>query len=54
MKKKRTCRITFLANEIPQREGRPNFNRYRPSRKRLLAAGLQVGRKANRRLAVGA
>lgn len=47
-------KITFGKNFVPQREGRPNFNRYHVSRKRLLARGFQVGRKANRRLAVGA
>ena len=53
-KKKRTCKIIFGRNFVPQRDGRPHVNRWFPSRKRLLAAGLQVGRKANRRIAVGA
>ena len=52
--KLRTCKITFGRNFVKQREGRPHVNRWFPSRKRLLAAGLQVGRKANRRIAVGA
>ncbi len=43
-----TCKITFGQNFIKPRKGRPNVNRYRPSRKRLLALGKQVGRKAKR------
>jgi len=45
---KRTCRITNGPPAVPQREGRPDHNGYHPSRKRLLALGLRVGRKARR------
>jgi hypothetical protein len=44
----KTCKITFGANFIRPRQGRPNLNRYYPSRKRLLAMGKQIGRKAKR------
>lgn len=54
MKEKRTCKIIFLPNEVPQRKGRPHINRWFPSRKRLLEAGRQVGRKAQRCLPVTA
>lgn len=52
MKLKRICRITFGENFVPQREGRPHINRWFPSRKRLLALGKYVGRKARRRTSV--
>jgi len=45
---KRTCKITFGKNTVPQRRGRPDYNRYYPSRKRLLAEERPVGRKARR------
>jgi len=34
MKPKRTCKITNGANFLKKREGRPDYNRYYPSRKR--------------------
>jgi hypothetical protein len=43
-----TCKIIFGPNFIEPRQGRPNVNRYHPSRKRLLVLGKQVGRKAKR------
>jgi hypothetical protein len=46
--KPRTCKIIFGKNTVPQREGRPDYNGYHPSRKRLLALGRPVGRKARR------
>jgi len=46
-----TCKIILGKNFVSQRQGRPNLNRYRPSRKRLLALGKRVGRKAKRVLA---
>jgi hypothetical protein len=45
---KRTCKITNGPNTVAQREGRPDHNGYHPSRKRLLAQGRPVGRKARR------
>jgi len=33
---------------IPQREGRPDYKRYHPSRKARLRAGRQVGRKGRK------
>ena len=48
MKPKRTCKITNGANFLKKREGRPDHNGYHPSRKRLLALGRPVGRKARR------
>jgi hypothetical protein len=44
----KTCKIINLPNLIGPRTGRPNLNRYYPSRKRLLAADRPVGRKARR------
>jgi len=46
--KLRTCKITNGENFVPQRRGRPSYNGYHPSRKRLLALGKRVGRKARR------
>ena len=48
---KRTCKITNGPNFIPSRVKRPDYNSYHPSRKRLLALGLRVGRKSTRRVA---
>ena len=48
MKSQRTCKITNGPPAVPQRQGRPDYSRYYPSRKRLLALGRQVGRKARR------
>lgn len=48
MNPKRTCKITRGANSVSHRQGRPDYNRYYPSRKRLLALGKPVGRKARR------
>jgi len=45
---KRTCKITNGPPAVPQRQGRPDHNGYHPSRKRLLALGRPVGRKARR------
>lgn len=45
---KRTCKITNGLPNVPQRPGRPDYNRYHRSRKRLLALRLPVGRKARR------
>lgn len=44
----KTCKISFGRNFIAQRQGRPDYNGYHPSRKRLLALGRPVGRKARR------
>lgn len=51
---KRTCKITNGPPFVSQRKGRPHINRWFPSRKRLLRAGRQVGRKSARRLPTAA